>query len=287
MSGHPRLLAGAAEGLTPLSTWRANREVPVRAAFKIGRDVAEAITYLHLLGLSAGQIDSDSIFVNAAGDEAYLRPLVPDADAPVESATNRAPQRADLIELGVVLFELCCRRALRPREDLRHMRRGFALVSLTNPRVPAAGDTLITALLAPTPGNRYERAKQVLDDLRQIVAGFDGPPVVPAPAPTTASMVGRRVEELLAGWAPQAAPAAPVAPAPRVAAPPGGTPLLRRLAGALSVVLALLWVFAPVSSSAGPAEEPPRSVRASAAPKDRAALARELIAIKRELMRTK
>lgn len=282
---HPRLLAGAPRpGLTSLSAWLAvaraeKREIPVRAAFKIGRDIAEALTCLHLVGLSAGQVDADSIFI---GDgEAYLRPLLPEGDVPVGSAVNRAPQRADLIELGVVLFELCCRRTLRPREDLRHMRRGFALVSLINPRVPAAGDRLVAALLAPTPGNRYERVKQVLDDLRQIVAELDG---APAPQVVTPSVIVRRVDELLADWKPQAAAPAPV---PHVPAP-SGTPLLRRLAGALSVVLALLWVFAPVPSAAStsPREESKPSVRAPVS-KDRAALTRELIAIKQELMRTK
>lgn len=288
---HHRIIAGPREDLVPLVEWLADaraagRELPVRAAFKIGRDVAEALVCLHLLGGSAGRIDPTSIHVDASASSAYLCPTEVPEDGVNGSHEHRVAHVADLAQLGQVLFELCCRRALRPGEDLKHLRAGFALVSLTNPKVPAAGDALIGALLAPTRGRGYERAKPVLDELRKIVDGMDrGPeraePLRPQPAPDTRSMLGRKIDDLLAGWVPARIPAPDT---PRAA-----HPATRRIAQGMLAALVMLKVFAPVPDAGATAlVVPAASPRAAARPAaNKAELTRRIIALQGELRRTR
>lgn len=292
---HPRILSGPRAGLSPLSDWlaasrAAGREVSVRAAFKIGRDIAEALVCLHLVGVGAGRVDLSSIHVDEAGEQAYLCPVETAGKSADTSAEHRVTHAADLAQLGRVLFELCTRRALRPAEDFKHLRAGFALVSLTNPRVPAEGDALIGSLLAPAPGRRHERAKPVFDELRRIVAALDsGMPSAAAPvtpvAPETKSMLGRKIEELLAGWSPAVVPpGAAEAPAPSVVERTAAHPVLRRVAGAFGATLLLLKLIAPVPEvGASPAPRIDRPSVRAARPADRAELARRIVQLKSQL----
>lgn len=284
---HHRILAGPRAGLVPLVDWLADsraagREVPVRTAFKIGRDVAEALVCLHLVGASAGRVDLSSIHVDATGAEAYLCPREVEPRAADGSREHRVAHAADLAQLGQVLFELCCRRALRPGEDLKHLRAGFALVSLTNPKVPPAGDALIGTLLAPGRARRHERAKPVLDELRRIVDELDRGPE--APAPDTRSVIGRKIEDLLAGWAPEGAPAPAASPAARAHS------VARRIAQGMLASLLILKVFAPVpeATAAVAPRAPVASARAAAAaPASKADLTRRILALQGELRRAR
>lgn len=272
---HSRILdraPAATSALRPLSRWLAEsreaghpRPAPVRRIFKVGRDLAEALTCLHLLGLTAGQVDADAVYVDAELSEAYLLPMPvqPAADHdPLESTPYRDALRADLIQLGVLLFELACRRALRPREDLTHLRQGFALVSLINPQVPPEGDAVIARLLRTTAFQGYDRAKRVLDDLRGVLASLDlAEAGGPAPAPASPTVIGRKVQDLLEGWAPHQERAPAPAPA---GAPRAGHAGLRCAAAALLSVFLLLRVMAPSPPPARAAARPPAPAASAA-----------------------
>jgi hypothetical protein len=274
MPEHARLVAEAPEGLDTLDArLRAaggKSEMPVRTIFKLGRDLAEALTALQLVGLSAGQLDAKSVYVDAELTEARLAPRLPAEGAPADTITTticRDAQRSDLERLGALMFELCCGRA-PGSSDLRHMRRGYGIVSLNNPRVPAEGDAVIARLLGVT-RTGYVRAKEALDDLRRIVVAIDRADAGEDVAAPSTSLIGKKVEELFAGWR---STSAKTLVSTSIAAPTSSPGLrgLHRVLIALIAALLVLRVCAPVPVAANvapkhaPPARTPRSVPAGA-----------------------
>lgn len=195
--------------------------LPLIVAVRIGRDLAEALTCLHLHGFAAGQLDTDCVLVGSTG-ETVLRPLPAGGPAPdpLNSAGYRDLQQEDLRQLGVMIFELVARRGFTPR-DRCYLEQGFPILCLTRSGVPAAVDELVCQLLLTRRGRGYRRVKDVLDRLRQLVDELEH---VRDPAPP-----------------PRPPPPAVVPPAPGAIAPRTATHrLLGLIAVALGVVLVAL-----------------------------------------------
>ncbi|MFE9611633.1 PQQ-binding-like beta-propeller repeat protein [Streptomyces sp. NPDC006012] len=157
------------------------------------------------------------------GTAAYMAP---------EQARGRPEQRSDLYSLGCVLFELLTGRLPFDAPDTlgyvtAHLHDLPPAPSSRVPGVSASWDRLVARLLAKDPGERYESAAVLADELRRLGGVRQAQPAAPRYTPTVAAR-----EEHGASPAPAAASVSDdVAAAPTVQAPAGpsdGTGMSRR-----------------------------------------------------------
>lgn len=162
--------------LRPLREHLASRgSLGVREAIKLARDVAEALTVLHLRGLTAGAVDGEHVVVAPCGTEAFL--LLEDRGRRPHGIEEglTGTVREDLRALGLLLFRLIAGRQLDTASDLLHLRRGFQLALIYNPRVPQEVDDLLSGLLLGRDGSPWAWAKDVLGVLRRALCAMDRP----------------------------------------------------------------------------------------------------------------
>jgi len=199
----------------------------------------------------------------------------PNYMAPEQIQGREVDHRADLFSLGIVLYEMLTRHKPFQGENLTVVSHRIVYDHFTPPReyareLPAGIDRILSRALEKDPGRRYQRAKELVDDLRQVVdsaapRGDDlnetqslsstmvlPPSEVPSPAPAPVPMAPA-AEGTDAELADTVATVAPP-PAARRSSSKG---LL--MGGAVVVVLAaliglgaLLWKDRP-----RPAEKPP------------------------------
>jgi tRNA A-37 threonylcarbamoyl transferase component Bud32 len=155
----------------------------------------------------------------------------PNYMAPEQIQGKEVDHRADLFSLGVVLYEMLTRHKPFQGENLTVVSHRIVYDQFTPLReyahdLPPGVDRVLNRALEKDPARRYQRAKDMVDDLRQVVGALTArggddlnetmalPPLgMPPPAAPTA-----------------AAPAAPVAPA-APAAPAAKGSFLDRLRG--------------------------------------------------------
>jgi serine/threonine protein kinase/tetratricopeptide (TPR) repeat protein len=215
-----------------LSVRASKGPLPIREAVDVGLQVADALDEAHGRGIVHRDIKSGNLMwterglvkvldfglakfirVDAATDAARVtQAQVTMAGAVVGTVSYMAPEqalgrtvdhRADLFSLGVVLFELTTGRmpfAGGSATEIidRILHEVPAPPSRYNASVPASLDAIVARALEKSPAFRYQAAREIRDDLREVVRELEARPrqgsgrlsssvIVPA-APMTSSV---------------------------------------------------------------------------------------------------
>jgi serine/threonine protein kinase len=132
----------------------------------------------------------------------------PNYMAPEQIQGKEVDHRADLFSLGVVLYEMLTRHKPFQGENLTVVSHRIVYDHFTPPRdyvqnLPPGIERVLTRALEKDPARRYQRAKEMVEDLRRVVEALaaDGealnetrslsstmalpPPALPLPAPAT------------------------------------------------------------------------------------------------------
>ncbi|HEX6899612.1 MAG TPA: serine/threonine-protein kinase [Thermoanaerobaculia bacterium] len=161
----------------------------------------------------------------------------PNYMAPEQIQGKEVDHRADLFSLGVVLYEMLTRHKPFQGENLTVVSHRIVYDHFTPPRdyvqgLPPGLDRILARALEKDPGRRYQRAREMVDDLRRVVESSSvqrddlnetqslsatmvlPPPDVPPPPPPPAA-----AKPSVLGWWKKKP--APVPPPPVPAADPG------------------------------------------------------------------
>jgi len=166
----------------------------------------------------------------------------PNYMSPEQVTGNPVDHRSDLFSLGVVLYELLTKKKPFAGDNLTAISYKIVHEAFTRPRdvrseIPTGFDSVLDRALSKDPAKRYQRGKEMADDLRRIfpairmttvsppaetgdprstllVAKSAGAPAAPPP-PAAAASAAKRPQ------APTPPPAPP--PKPKPAAPPAVT----------------------------------------------------------------
>ena len=165
---------------------RSRDHLPSRLAVHIAREVARALSYAHEQGVTHRDIAPDNVMLTFTGEvrlldfgiarttsdprltrpgwsvgrEAYAAPEV--------AAGGGGDSRSDIYSLGVLLWQLLARRP-PPANEL------LTPASRLNHEVSPALDAIVARAAAPNPGERFERADDVLKALgAHLPADFAG-----------------------------------------------------------------------------------------------------------------
>jgi serine/threonine protein kinase len=98
----------------------------------------------------------------------------PNYMAPEQIQGKEVDHRSDLFSLGVVLYEMLTRHKPFQGENLTVVSHRIVYDHFTPPReyvrdLPAGVDRILARALEKDPAKRYQRAKEMVDDLRQVV----------------------------------------------------------------------------------------------------------------------
>jgi serine/threonine protein kinase len=98
----------------------------------------------------------------------------PNYMAPEQIQGREVDHRSDLFSLGVVLYEMLTRHKPFQGENLTVVSHRIVYDHFTPPReyvrdLPAGVDRILARALEKDPARRYQRAKEMVDDLRQVV----------------------------------------------------------------------------------------------------------------------
>jgi len=153
----------------------------------------------------------------------------PNYMAPEQIQGREVDWRADLFSLGVVLYEMFTRHKPFQGENLTVVSHRIVYDHFTPPReyvseIPPGVDKILARALEKDPGRRYQRAREMADDLRRTVEttvarddlnetqSLSASPLVPPPRPPR---LPRRPSRFSRWWnRPAAAPPPPPPPPP-------------------------------------------------------------------------
>jgi serine/threonine protein kinase len=189
----------------------AREPITIERALVVAIDVAEAVAAAHAEGVvhhdlkpSRVRLGSDGRAVVLGFGVARVRPAAsaqvlrsvatgvadvprftgtPGYAAPEQLTGRSTDRRSDLYSIGALLFEMLAGR--RPFEDAEAA--GVALATLTEPvppvrrfnaAVPAVLDAIVTRALAKNPGDRFQSATELADELKQALRALGARPAV-------------------------------------------------------------------------------------------------------------
>lgn len=175
------------------------RPVPVRRAVDVAIQIADAVAVAHAAGFGHSGLSPDAVVITGKGHAkipvhelavqsgaAYaIEGRLIDYEAPEEARGEPADDRSDVYSIGAILYDMLTMRRPLPR--------GSAAPSASNPRVPAAIDSIVLRAVAPNADSRYQSAATLAADLRAAAAALqaddDDQRAVPAPATSVRSIV--------------------------------------------------------------------------------------------------
>ena len=171
------------------------RGAPPAEVVRLGRDVAEALEYLHGLGVVHRDVKASNVLLDEAGrahlaDFGIASVASGDEDglvlrgggsrasmSPQQRAGEPAAPADDLYALGALLFELLSGRPPFPPGSTEEEARTLAPPPVASPfPVPDALRSLVAALLARSPGERPASATAVKEKLGAIESELAGTP---------------------------------------------------------------------------------------------------------------
>ncbi len=161
------------------------RRAPVREVVALGRDVADALAYLHEVGVVHRDVKLSNVLLDAEGraqladfgiaslargeeDDVVVRGGGSRASmSPQQLAGEAAQPSDDLYALGVLLHELLAGEAPAPTYS------ALAATPSLPPGVPTRMRALVASLLEPLPARRPASAAVVREELDQVSAELD------------------------------------------------------------------------------------------------------------------
>src|SRR6267142_2681074 len=125
----------------------------------------------------------------SVGTPAYL--------SPEQIRGETLDARADLFSFGVVLYEMASGRQAFPGETNAAIERAIVHHTLTplrrlQPNVPAALDRIVTRAVEKDRERRYQSAKEMGDDLRNLSAGLNAGQIASLPVSVATPVRGRK-----------------------------------------------------------------------------------------------
>jgi len=289
--GQPYLVMEFVDGVTlhrmlrPGHSGHLPERLPLDQSLDLAAQVAEAMDFAHRQGVVHRDIKPGNIMITAEGRakiadfgiakftdaEATRTTTVlgtPAYMAPEQLRGGNIDARSDIFSLGAMLYWIITGQKPFPGEDLTSV--SFKVVytdpakpTEIAPDLPKDLDTVISRCLAKNPGDRYQNAKELANDLAAIRAGKR---IATTAAPKNADEP--TVSTMQVGVAAVVSKAAAVLAEPMKVAParpPRTGFVLAGVATALVIVVAyFLWpqervVYVPFTMPAQPAEAPPRS----------------------------
>ena len=167
---------------------------PLEETIEIAAQVAEALDYAHSQGVVHRDVKPNNILMTGDGrpllaDFGLVRSIqdnrrltdsgvmlgTPDYMAPEQAYGKEVDGRADIYALGVILFEMLTGEHPYASETpigviIKHISEPMPRPSAVSPSTPPALDRIVAKATAKAPEERYQRAREMARDLRDLLA---------------------------------------------------------------------------------------------------------------------
>ena len=206
VQGQPCIIMEYVDGQTLCDRVRPYGPLHHTEALQIFAAVCDAIAYIHSHGIIHRDIKSNNIKIGSSGQVKLLdfgiaklmgnmNPGLTETGSvvgtleyisPEQLATGVADPRSDIWALGVLLYEMTTGRVPFEAQTLPGIidkigRVDYLPPKQLNPAIPADVVTIITRCLKKNPGERYQTATALLQDVRRVQAGLAAGPPPPKP----------------------------------------------------------------------------------------------------------
>jgi eukaryotic-like serine/threonine-protein kinase len=277
MVGHtpvPYIVMEYVDGRTLRDLLRDDRRLLPERALEITDGVLRALDYSHRNGIVHRDIKPGNVMLTRTGDvkvmDFGIARAVSDAQAtmtqtaqvigtaqylsPEQARGERVDARSDLYSTGCLLYELLTGRPPFTGDSpvaiaYQHVRENPVPPSRVDPEIPAWADSIVLKAMAKDPGDRYQSAGEMRNDIQRALQGM------PVAAPTRVDAYqGTRRMGPGTGMAGATSAIPPYAYGPEDEPPGGGRkkwPWIVAAVVALALIAGLIWAFNYVSSSGG------------------------------------
>lgn len=173
-----------------------DRLLPIREGLSIVSQVAEALDYAHAKGIVHRDIKPANIMRIKASKEVKVTDFgiaritsssrtktgivlgTPSYMSPEQIAGKKVDGRSDIFSLGIVLFEMLTGQKPFTGEDMTSLMYNIARekhpsARKINPKIPRVVEKIIDKALEKDPKKRYQKAGQMADHLKKLVARID------------------------------------------------------------------------------------------------------------------
>jgi len=219
-NGRPCIVMEYVDGTTLAERIAATGAMPPDEAARVFRGVVEAVRYIHSHGVIHRDIKSNNVKINSAGEVKLLDFGIARADSasrftatgkvigtfeylsPEQLKGGAADARSDLWALGILFYEMITGRTPFSAPTIgelytRISKAVYIPPSGLNPSAPREMEAIIARCLKKNPADRYQSARELLDDLRRLTTSA---PPQPSKRPALTSMISARMKGWMKGW---------------------------------------------------------------------------------------
>jgi serine/threonine protein kinase len=204
----PYIVMEYVDGRTLRDLLRDDRRLLPERALEITDGVLRALDYSHRNGIVHRDIKPGNVMLTRSGDvkvmDFGIARAVSDAQAtmtqtaqvigtaqylsPEQARGERVDARSDLYSTGCLLYELLTGRPPFTGDSpvaiaYQHVRENPVPPSRVDPEIPAWADSIVLKAMAKDPGDRYQSAGEMRNDIQRALQGM---PLAASPTPTRA-----------------------------------------------------------------------------------------------------